>query len=73
MIVSVAVVTDSTAYFPEGLAERSGVRPVPLHVLVDDRHRLDVVQFGSAALVAALARRTSVMTSRPAPTEFEAV
>jgi fatty acid-binding protein DegV len=38
MIVTVAVVTDSTAYFPDGFAERSGVRQVPLHVLVDDTH-----------------------------------
>ncbi len=72
MIVSVAVVTDSTAYFPDGLAERSGVRQVPLHVLVDDHQWLDGVQFGSAALVAALARRASVTTSRPTPGEFEA-
>jgi fatty acid-binding protein DegV len=41
MIVSVAVVTDSTAYSPANLAERNGVRQVPLHVLVDDRHRLN--------------------------------
>jgi DegV family protein with EDD domain len=73
MTVSVAVVTDSTAYFPRGLAERSGIRQVPLHVLVDDRHWLDGVQFGSAELVSALARRASVTTSRPAPEEFEAV
>jgi DegV family protein with EDD domain len=73
MIVSVAVVTDSTAYFPSGLAERSGIRQVPLHVLVDDRHWLDGVQFGSAELVSALARRAAVTTSRPTPEEFEAV
>jgi DegV family protein with EDD domain len=73
MIVTVAVVTDSTAYFPDGFAERSGVRQVPLHVLVDDTHWLDGVRFGSAALVAALARRASVTTSRPTPAEFEAV
>jgi DegV family protein with EDD domain len=72
MIVSVAVITDSTAYFPTGLAERSGIRQVPLHVLVDGRHWLDGVQFGSAELVSALARRASVTTSRPTPKEFEA-
>ncbi|MGH3768145.1 MAG: DegV family protein [Pseudonocardiaceae bacterium] len=71
--MSVAVVTDSTAYFPDGLAERNGVRQVPLHVLVDDRHWLDGVQFGSAALLDALARRASVTTSRPTPGEFVAV
>ena len=71
--MSVALVTDSTAYFPEGLAERCGIRQVPLYVLVEDRHWLDGVQFGSAELVAALARRASVTTSRPTPGEFEAV
>jgi hypothetical protein len=71
MIVSVAVVTDSTAHSPANLAERNGVRQVPLHVLVDDRHRLNGVQFGSVALVGALARRASVTTSRPTPGEFE--
>lgn len=72
MIASTAVVTDSTAYFPRGLAERSGIRQVPLHVLVDDRQWLDGVQFGPAELVSALARRASVRTSRPTPAEFQA-
>lgn len=72
MIASVAVVTDSTAYFPRGLAERSGILQVPLHVLVDDRQWLDGVQFGPAELVSALARRASVTTSRPTPAEFQA-
>jgi DegV family protein with EDD domain len=73
MIVPVAVVTDSTAYFPNDLAERNGIRQVPLHVMVNDRHCLDGVDFGSAELVTALARRASVRTSRPTPEEFEAV
>jgi DegV family protein with EDD domain len=73
LIVTVAVVTDSTAYFPDGLAERRGIWQVPLHVLVDGRHWLDGVELGAAELVAALARRASVSTSRPTPGEFEAV
>ncbi|MGQ0718891.1 MAG: DegV family protein [Pseudonocardiales bacterium] len=71
--MSVAVVTDSTAYLPDGLAQRHGIRQVPLHVLVDGRHRLDGVQLGPAELVQALARRATVSTSRPTPAEFEAV
>ena len=73
MIVPVAVVTDSTAYLPDGLAERHGIRQVLLHVLVDGCHRLDGVQLGPAELVAALARRATVSTSRPTPGEFETV
>jgi len=33
MFSALAVVTDSTAYFPDGLAERRGIRQVQLHVL----------------------------------------
>jgi DegV family protein with EDD domain len=73
VIVAVAVVTDSTAYLPAGLAERHGIRQVPLHVLVDGRHWLDEVQLAPAELVEALSRRASVSTSRPTPGEFEAV
>ncbi len=73
MIVPVAVVTDSTAYLPTGLAQRCGIRQVPLHVLVDGCHRLDGVQLGPAELVDVLARRVTVSTSRPTPGEFEAV
>ncbi|HEY6423479.1 MAG TPA: DegV family protein [Pseudonocardiaceae bacterium] len=69
----VAVVTDSTAYFPDGLAERCGIRQVPLHVLVDGRNWLDGVQLRPVELVEALRRRASVTTSRPSPGEFEAV
>ena len=73
VIVPVAVVTDSSAYLPDGLAERYGIRQVSLHVLIDGRHRLDGVQLGPAELVEALARRATVSTSRPTPGEFEAV
>ena len=68
----VCVVTDSTAYLPDGLAQRCGIRQVPMHVLVDGRNRLDGVQLGPSDLVAALGRRATVTTSRPTPVEFEA-
>ncbi|MGH3534234.1 MAG: DegV family protein [Pseudonocardiaceae bacterium] len=71
--MSVTVVTDSTAYLPQGLAERCGIRQVPMHVLVDGAKRLDGVQLGPSDLVAALGRRAAVSTSRPTPGEFEAV
>lgn len=71
--MSVAVVTDSTAYLPEGMAQRYGIRQVPMHVMLDGRSRLDGVQLGPSELVAALARRATVSTSRPTPGEFETV
>lgn len=73
MIVPVAVVTDSTAYLPNGLAQRHGIRQVPLHVMVNGLHQLDGLQLGPGELVEALTRRATVRTSRPTPGEFEAV
>ncbi len=68
--MSVAVVTDSTAYLPDGLAERRRVRVVPLHVMVDDRSGLDGVDVGPSELAAALSAGSRVSTSRPTPEEL---
>ncbi|GAA4551180.1 DegV family protein [Amycolatopsis samaneae] len=70
--MSVAVVTDSTAHLPEGFAERSAVRVVPLHVLVDGVVSLDGTEMGPSALAEALGQRKNVTTSRPTPAEFAA-
>ena len=71
--MSTTIVTDSTAYLPEGFAERHGIRVVPLHVAVDGRGRLDVVDFGPAELAAALGEHRRVTTSRPTPGELAEV
>jgi DegV family protein with EDD domain len=68
--VPAAVVTDSTAYLPEGFAERQSVSVVPLHVLVDAESMLDGVDFGPTELATALDERRTVTTSRPTPAEF---
>lgn len=69
--VSVAVVTDSTAYLPAGTAEKRGIRIVPLEVRLGDRVGREGVDVTTAELCAALAdRRVEVQTSRPAPREF---
>lgn len=70
--MSVAVVTDSTAYLPEGFAKRYSVRVIPLHVLVDGHGRLDGVDFGPAELADALSDRRVVTTSRANPSELAA-
>lgn len=69
---AVAVVTDSTAYLPEGLAERHGLLVVPLHVRVGDRAGRDGTDIGPRELAAALSGRTTVATSRPTPAELAA-
>jgi DegV family protein with EDD domain len=69
--VPVAVITDSTAYLPEGLAAARGVRVVPLEVRLGARVGREGVDIGTAELVAALADRAlDVQTSRPTPAEF---
>lgn len=60
---SVAVVTDSTAYLPDGYAERYSVRIVPLHVSVDGGDAVDESDFGPAALASAFGRTHRVTTS----------
>ncbi|MPZ81242.1 MAG: DegV family EDD domain-containing protein [Actinophytocola sp.] len=66
----VAVVTDSSAYLPDGFAARHEVHVVPLHVLIDDESGLDGVDIGPADIAAALTGRRAVTTSRPNPDEF---
>ncbi len=65
-----AVVTDSTAYLPEGFADRHAVRVVPLLVHVDDQEGRDGVDIGPVELAQALRDHRTVTTSRPNPSEF---
>ena len=69
----VAVVTDSSAYLPDGFAARHAVHVVPLHVLIDDESGLDGVDIGPVEVAAALGSKRTVTTSRPNPDEFVAV
>ncbi|MFI5844437.1 DegV family protein [Catenuloplanes sp. NPDC051500] len=65
--MSVAVVTDSTAYLPH----TGGLTVVPLHVVVDDRELAEGPELGSGELARVLGdRRVTVTTSRPAPERF---
>jgi DegV family protein with EDD domain len=69
--MSVAVLTDSTAYLPAEVAREHGITVVALPVSVsgrDGREGQDVTPADVA--IALQERRTMVTTSRPAPTEF---
>lgn len=69
----VAVVTDSTAYLPPGVAEERGIHVVPLEVRLGDRVGREGLEIGTAELTEALAdRRLDAQTSRPSPAEFAA-
>lgn len=69
----VAVVTDSSAYLPDGFANRHAVHVVPIHVLIDDCSGRDGVDIGPADVASALTGKRSVTTSRPNPDEFAQV
>ena len=68
--MSVAIVTDSTAYLPLGLAREFGVRVVPVQVIVDSESYPETDDPDSAKLSAALLARQNVTTSRPSPELF---
>ena len=71
MTIRVAVVTDSTASLPDGVAEEHGVRVVPLQVTIGDRHGDEGVEIGPYDVELALRERAVVMqTSRPSPLRF---
>jgi DegV family protein with EDD domain len=64
----VAVVTDSTAYLPEGIAEKYAVTVVPLHVVLGTWSGKETTEVSPADVAAALReRRVHVTTSRPTP------
>jgi DegV family protein with EDD domain len=67
----VAVVTDSTAYLPVGLAQQHGVTVVPLQVVVAGRSLAEGVEVTSAQIAEALRHWQPVTTSRPSPHAFE--
>ena len=68
--MSVAIVTDSTACLPVDLAERQGIRVVPLHVVLGGQQFSEGVDVTTAEVAAALRKLTPVSTSRPSPQAF---
>jgi len=71
--VSVAVVTDSTAYLPDELTEGYGIHVVPLYVVLAGRSGREGWDIGPGEVARALAvRGHTVSTSRPTPGDFVA-
>ena len=69
--MGVAVVTDSTAYLPPGMAAAHGISEVPLHVVLGSRTGAEGLEVSPGDVARALAeRRLRVSTSRPTPAEF---
>ena len=65
--MSVAIVTDSAAALPEVLAARWGITIVPMWLTIDGHAELE-----GARPLATLVEQPGVLTSAPAPGEFEA-
>jgi DegV family protein with EDD domain len=72
MVGRVAVVTDSTAYLPDGLADRLGITVVPLQVVLGGVSGSEGSEVTPADVAAALAAWVPVSTSRPNPADFVA-
>jgi DegV family protein with EDD domain len=70
MVAAVAIVTDSTAYLPPGLAERYGLAVVPLQLTVGGTVREEGVDISAADAARALREWNPVTTSRPSPERF---
>src|SRR3954471_12669595 len=71
--MSVAVITDSTAYLPQELVEGYGIHIVPLYVVLAGRSGREGEDIGPADVAKALAvRGQRVSTSRPTPGDFVA-
>ncbi|MEU3183246.1 DegV family protein [Streptomyces sp. NPDC006923] len=68
----VAIVTDSTAYLPPQTMLRHAITAVPLTVVLGDRALEEGTEISARSLAAALQKRHSVTTSRPAPEVFAA-
>ena len=72
--MDVAVVTDSTAYLPPGMADRHAISEVPLHVVLGTRTGAEGLEVSPGDVASALSeRRMQVSTSRPTPAEFAAL
>jgi DegV family protein with EDD domain len=71
--VSVAVVTDSTAYLPAELVDEYGIEVVPLYVVLPGRSGREGRDIGPQDVAQAMAARgQQVSTSRPTPGDFVA-
>ena len=69
--MSVAVITDSTAYLPDELVEGYGIRVVPLYVVLAGRSGREGRDIGPDDVARALTTRGQrVSTSRPTPGDF---
>ena len=68
--MSVALVTDSTAYLPGAVVDAHGIGVVPLHVVIAGTEYSEGVDVSTAEVATALRAFKPVSTSRPSPQAF---
>ena len=68
--MSVAIVTDSTAYLPDSVVDAHSIQVVPLHVIVGGTEFSEGVDITTAEVATALRSFKPVSTSRPSPQSF---
>ncbi|WP_406830233.1 DegV family protein [Pedococcus sp. KACC 23699] len=68
--MSVAIVTDSTAYLPQSLVDAHHIQVVPLHVVIGGTEFSEGVDVSTAQVATALRAFRPVSTSRPSPQAF---
>lgn len=68
--MSIALVTDSTAYLPDDLVRAHDLSIVPLHVVIRGEAREEGVAAGADEVAAVLRAGGAVSTSRPTPQAF---
>ena len=68
--MSVAIVTDSTAYLPQSVVDAHGIHVVPLHVVIGGKEFSEGVDVTTAEVAKALRGFRPVSTSRPSPQAF---
>ncbi len=72
-MVSVVVVTDSSAYLPQDVVDRYGIEVVPLYVVLAGRSGREGLEVSPADVARTLSQRGGrVSTSRPTPGDFVA-
>ena len=65
--MSIAIVTDSTAYLPSSVVDAHGIHVVALHVIIGGTEYSEGVDVSTAEVAAALRSFKPVSTSRPSP------
>lgn len=67
----IAIVTDSTAYLPEGMAQECAIRIVPIGVAIGEQIFAEGLEITPAEVAQALQEKQLVTTARPGPAAFD--